>query len=103
MTKTYNTEFPFQELRMPNGDYYDNQVQMQNAGFIQAQMWSIVEATGEDNSEWYVYGPADHYVNLVGYVATAEKHDGKTYYNECIKTAEEVAQEAAYFCETCED
>ena len=103
MSVVHEQPFPFQELRMPNGDYYDNQTQMQNAGFIQAQMWSVVEANCDNGAEYLCYGPVGHYVNLRGYVATAEKHDGNTYYNECIKTAEEVAQEAAYFCEACED
>ena len=103
MDIVHEQPFPFQELRMPDGDYYDNQTQMEHAGFIKAQMWSVVEAESNDGAEYLCYGPVDHYVNLRGYVATAEKHDGKTYYTECTKTAEEAAQQAAYFCEACED
>lgn len=103
MTTTHEKEFPFNELKMPTGDYYDNPTQMMNAGFEESQMWSVVEADADDGSEYLCYGPVHHYVNLLGYIATAEKHDGNTYYNECIKTAEEAAEEAAYFCEKCED
>lgn len=102
MSKVFEQTFPFQELRMPTGDYYDNRTQMEHAGFIQAQMWSIVEADADDGAEYLVYGPVHHYVNILGYVATAEKHDGNTYYNECIKTAKEAAEQAA-FCDACED
>lgn len=97
MTTTYNAEFPFTELKTPTGDYYDNCSQMELAGFKESQMWSIVEAEGDDGSLYLVYGPVHHYVNLRGYVATAEHHDGDTYYNECIKRPD------PYFCASCDD
>ena len=103
MSTIHEKDFPFNELRMPDGDYYDNPTQMMHAGFEKSQMWSIVEADSDDGAEYLVYGPADHYVNLYGYIATAEHHDGDTYYNECVKTAKRAAEEAAYYCEKCED
>jgi hypothetical protein len=103
MSTVHESEFPFQELRMPTGDFYDNRTQMEHAGFIKAQMWSVVEAASDDNAEYLIYGPVDHYVNLLGYVATAEHHDEDTYYEECIKTAQEAAEEAAYYCKSCDD
>jgi len=102
MTTTHEKEFPFNELKMPTGDYYDNPAQMMHAGFEESQMWSVVEADSDDGAEYLCYGPVHHYVNLLGYIATAEKHDGNTYYNECIKTAKEAAEQAA-FCDSCED
>jgi len=96
-------EFPFNELRTPTGDYYDNKTQLERAGFEESQMWSVVEGEGEDGSEVLCYGPVHHYVNLLGYIGTAEHHDGDTYYFETIKTAAEIACENAYFCDTCED
>jgi len=99
----YEIEFPFTELKTPTGDYYDNRTQMERAGFVESQMWSVTDADDDDGSEYLCYGPVHHYVNLIGYIATAEHHDGDTYYIECIKTAEEVAKEAAYYCEKCDD
>ena len=99
----YEIEFPFTELKTPTGDYYDNKTQMERAGFVESQMWSVTDADDDDGSEYLCYGPVHHYVNLIGYIATAEHHDGDTYYIECVKTAEEVAKEAAYFCEECDD
>ena len=32
----------------------------------------------------YNFGPSDHWVDLLGYVATNEKHDGNTYYEETV-------------------
>ena len=99
----YEVEFPFTELKTPTGDYYDNRIEMERAGFVESQMWSVTDADDDDGSEYLCYGPVHHYVNLIGYIATAEHHDGDTYYIECVKTAEEVAKEAAYYCEKCDD
>ena len=103
MTQVHTQEFPYQTLMMPTGDYYDNKQQMEAAGFAETQMWSVTEGSSDDGSEWFCYGPVDHYVNLIGYVATAEHHDGDTYYEEFLRTAKEVAAINAYFCESCED
>lgn len=100
MTTIIEKEFPFNELRMPTGDYYDNSTQMMHAGFERSQMWSVVEADGDDGAEYLSYGPVHHYVNLLGYIATAEHHDGDTYYIECWKTAEEAAADDDYVEET---
>ena len=103
MSTIHEQEFPFTELRMPTGDYYDNRSEMERAGFETSQMWSVVTADADDGSEYLCYGPVHHYVNLLGYICTAEHHDGDTYYEVCIKTAEEAAAEAAYFCDSCDD
>ncbi len=103
MNTVHEKDFPFIQLKTPTGDYYDNRTEMALAGFQESQMWSIVEADADDGTEYLVYGPVHHYVNLIGYVATAEHHDSNTYYNECVKTAQEVANEAAYYCEACDD
>lgn len=102
MTSKHHYEpFPFTELRKPDGDYFTAPAEALRCGFVPTQIWSIVES--DEDGLWYVYGPSTHYVNIIGYVATAEHHDGKTYYHEQLKTAEEVACENAYFCDTCED
>ena len=80
----YEQEFPFQELKTPTGDYYDNRIEMERAGFVESQMWSVTDADSGDGSEYLCYGPVHHYVNLIGYIATAEHHDGDTYYIEQI-------------------
>ena len=57
MTTVHESDFPFNELRMPTGDYYDNSTQMMHAGFEKSQMWSVVEADGDDGAEYLSYGP----------------------------------------------
>lgn len=70
-------EFPFDEIRQPSGDFFDTWQQVKDAGFDDDQIWSVVVA--EDT---WSFGPPHHWVNLMGYVATKERHDGETYYHE---------------------
>ena len=70
-------DFPFEEIRAETGDYFPNIKAVMAAGYEGNQIWSVTEAEGT-----YTYGPPHHYVNLVGYVATKEPHDGDTYYHE---------------------
>ena len=35
--------FPYTELRTQTGDYFDNRIEMARAGFLESQMWSVVE------------------------------------------------------------
>ena len=48
-----------------------------DAGFDDDQIWSITEC--EDT---FSYGPPHHYVNHIGHIATQERHDFETYYEE---------------------
>jgi hypothetical protein len=75
MTKIYHMEFPFEEIRQEDGNYFDSEKAAQRAGFTNDHIWSIVEEDGV-----LIYGPSYHYVNRIGYIATAEAHDGMTYY-----------------------
>lgn len=88
----HNEDFPFNELRKHDGDYYQNQRELEHAGFEESQMWSVTEATSDEGDELYIYGPVHHWVNIVGYIGTAEHHDGETYYEETVRTAAEIAE-----------
>ena len=77
-------EFPYEEIRKDSGDYFDSIQEMEDAGFKESQMWAITYADGDHGATFHCYGPRHHWVNLVGYVATKEHHDGDTYYEECI-------------------
>ena len=77
-------EFPFVEIRDDvleggNGDYFRSWQHTKDAGFDDDQIWSVVHG---DETDVYIYGPPHHYVNLVGFIATQERHDGNTYYEE---------------------
>lgn len=73
----HNAQFPFEEIRRPNGDYFSSWQDAKNHGFDDDQIWSVTVA--EDT---WTYGPPHHFVNHVGHIATLERHDGDTYYHE---------------------
>lgn len=86
--KCQTTEFPFTEVRQKTGDYFDSIQQAVSAGFAKSQIWSVtvtddVDDNGREYSA-YSYGPSHHWVNVMGYVATHEHHDGETYYEETV-------------------
>jgi hypothetical protein len=73
----HECEFPFEEIREVNGDYFRTRAAVKKAGFEDSQTWSVIECDGA-----YSFGPPHHYVNLLGYIATTEHHDNNTYYHE---------------------
>ena len=83
------TRFPFEEIRDENGDFFANHKAAQKAGYDDDQIWSVVESDGT-----YTYGPPHHYVNLIGHIATIERHDGDTYYHD--EPEDEDEEEDAY-------
>ena len=73
----FEEDFPFEEIRDRNGDYFHGVQEAMNAGYGLKQVWSVTEGEGI-----YTYGPPRHYVNVIGYIATKEYHDNDTYYEE---------------------
>lgn len=74
-------DFPFTEIRANDGNYFVSWEAAQNAGYRDDHIWSITETDGT-----FCYGPPHHYINLIGHIATAERHDGNTYYEEQEKS-----------------
>ena len=79
----YYQEFPFDEVRDPNGDYFPSWSAARGAGFDDNQIWSVTEHDGT-----WCYGPPHHWVNIIGYVCTSERHDHNTYYHEVLECLE---------------
>ena len=80
----YQKDFPFDIIRDEicggNGDYFDSPKEaMLATGLSEKHIWSVV--TGDEDNVW-TYGPWHHYINVIGYIATKEAHDGDTYYEE---------------------
>tara|TARA_B100001057_G_scaffold499887_1_gene612351 strand:- start:6930 stop:7238 length:309 start_codon:yes stop_codon:yes gene_type:complete len=91
--KFYNKEFPFEEIRDDvcggHGDYFDSlDHAVQSTRLPQDHIWSVVCVGDEDEKgvefDAFCYGPPHHYINLIGFIATNEKHDNETYYEERI-------------------
>ena len=77
----HKEDFPFDEIRDENGDYFDTAQDVMNAGHSITQVWSVSEEAGV-----FTYGPHHHYINVIGFVATREHHDGETYYEYEVYT-----------------
>ena len=90
---TIQGDFPYEEIRRPDEDYFQSWQEAKDAGYDDDQIWSVTTAEGDDGSEWIITGPPHHYVNHIGHIATLERHDNNTYYEECWRTAEEAAEE----------
>lgn len=77
-------EFPYEEIRTESGDYFSTINEANAAGYDDNQIWSVCESDG-----CYTYGPPFHWVNRLGFVATKERHDHNTYYDEQVTTEDE--------------
>jgi len=92
MTNIIYAEFPFNQIHGDDGDFFHRPADLKARGYAESQIWSVVvtdedESLDPDDDRWiyYVYGPSGHYVNVLGYIATEEHHDGKTYYQEAVQ------------------
>ena len=90
---TIEGDFPCEEIRRPDGNYFQSWQEAKDAGYDDDQIWSVTSADGDDGSEWLITGPPHHFCNHIGHLATLERHDNNTYYEECWRTAEEAAEE----------
>lgn len=82
-TVVIKEDFPFEEIRTESGDFFHTLEEVKALGYAEDQIWSVVVAEN-DEGYTYNYGPCDHWINRLGYVATKEKHDGNTYYEETV-------------------
>jgi hypothetical protein len=79
-------DFPFDEIRDENGNYFSSVADAMKAGYQKSQIWSVVhgDGVGPNGEDVYTYGPSFHYVNVIGYIATNEHHNNNTYYDELL-------------------
>ena len=75
-------DFPFEEHRTKaDSDLYNSVQEALDAGWLITQIWSVVVC--DDEPTTWTYGPNHHWVDVMGFTATQEHHDGDTYYHEC--------------------
>lgn len=86
-TTMINGEFPFDEIKDENGDYF---LRLSDAMKFapECMIWSLVEQGEMDSLDdplIYIYGPPHHHhIDVIGYLITEEPHDFYTYYFETI-------------------
>ena len=76
------TDFPFDEIRSEDGDYFNSSQELLDLGFKNNQIWSVIFTEADHPAFYgtYTYGPSHHYINRLGFIATRETHDNNTYY-----------------------
>ena len=84
-TVVIKEDFPFEEIRTKSGDFFHTLEEVKALGYTEDQIWSVVIAD-TDEGYTYSYGPCEHWIDRLGYVATKEKHDGNTYYEETMES-----------------
>ena len=77
-------EFPYEEIRDPNGDYFSSYQEVLDAGFTDAQVWTVI-VTDEDLGLWITYDNGFRFVNVIGYVASKEEVTGDECYEEFVE------------------
>ena len=80
-------EFPYEEIRNGDGDYFNNIDEITDEGFKVSQVWSV--SLVDDNDEKgdftaYCYDEPHHVVNVIGYIATDEHRKNNEYYEEKV-------------------
>ena len=83
MTHIIQGDFPYKKHNRPSGDFFRTVAEAKAAGWDENQIWSVVEGdeTLYGKNVW-VYGPSHHHINVLGFTATKERHDGETYFEE---------------------
>jgi len=77
-------EFPYEEIRDPNGDYFSTYQDVLDAGFSDAQVWTVI-ITDEDHGMWITYDNGFRFVNVIGYVASKEEVTEDECYDEWVE------------------
>lgn len=93
MDNVIKGDFPFDEIKTEDGDYFDSVEDAQRqTGCAVNQVWVVLEGEDfeKDGFRWgcCTYAPSHHYVNRLGYIVTKETHDGNTYYEESYEMGE---------------
>jgi hypothetical protein len=70
MNTTIQGDFPYEEIRRPDGNYFQSWKEAKDAGYDDDQIWSVTSAEGDDGSEWIITGPPHHFCNHLGHLAT---------------------------------
>ena len=80
-------EFPYEEIRRADGNYFDSWSEVSDAGYSYRQTWCITSSDSEQGT-WFCYDNAPHFVNVLGFIATNEHAKPGEYYEELLLNEE---------------
>jgi hypothetical protein len=82
-----NKDFPYDEIRRDDGNYFDSWKEVKAAGYAKTQTWCITTGDSEHGT-WFCYDSSPHFVNVMGYVATKEHAKPGECYEELLLNEE---------------
>ena len=77
-------EFPYEEIRDPDGNYFLYYEDVIDAGYCEEQVWTVV-STDTDEGIWFAYDSTRRIVNVLGYIATKEHAVPGECYEEFVE------------------
>ena len=87
MSKVYEADFPYKEIRKENGDLFQRissaEIHAKRLGYGIDNVWAITDGEGA-----WCYGLSSSYVNLLGYIVSDTPNQGEVYI-ETFETDEE--------------
>ena len=87
MVEPSSKEFPYEEIRRDDGNFFDSWDEVEAAGYSYRQIWCITSGDTEEGT-WFCYDNAHHYVNVLGYIATNEHAKPNEHYEELLLNEE---------------
>lgn len=77
-------EFPYEEIKDADGNYFLRYEDVIAAGYCEEQVWTVI-STDTDTGIWFTYDSTPRIVNVIGYIATKEKITGDECYEEFVE------------------
>ena len=77
-------EFPYEEIKDADGNYFLHYEDVIAAGYCEEQVWTVI-STDTANGIWFTYDSTPRIVNVIGYIATEEEAVPNECYEEFVE------------------
>jgi len=77
-------EFPYEEIKDADGNYFLHYEDVIAAGYCEEQVWTVI-STDNETGIYFTYDSRHRIVNVIGYIATEEEAVPGEYYEEFVE------------------
>ena len=77
-------EFPYEEIKDADGNYFLHYEDVIDAGYCEEQVWTVI-SNDNANGIYFTYDSTRRIVNVIGYIATKEEAVPGEYYEEFVE------------------
>ena len=81
-------EFPYEEIRRADGNYFDSWKEVTTAGYADTQIWCVTTGD-EEQGTWFCYENTRRFVDVLGFIATKEHAKPGECYEELVLNEED--------------